>query len=655
MVSPIGAAFVLDSSRIPLWVEGPVNAFLSLLLALSLGLTGIGLGDRLVDLVGMQSATSSERIVLAGGLGLGVLGYSFLGLGLIGFLQPWAVWAILVLAAVCAYRPLERLLAEARERCDGSPGVGFFQRLGLTLTGVIVLLVLLRGLAPVTDYDGLAYHLVAPRDYVEAGRILSRPGIAHYNFPLTVDLLYIPPILLRLESTAQLMHLGFGVLMGMSVYTLSDRLFQSRRGPWLALLVLGTTPIIGTVAGYAHTDLGWALFEFLASYAVLCWQQEGKQTWLVAAGIFAGFGLGSKYLGLAVWGALSLVVLIQSGITNLSRDDLLDPRAWKPIIADGLLFGLIALAVASPWYLKNWIELDNPFYPLWFGGKAWDAYQTANLKFMGTRYGPREGVLGLLLLPWDMFFHPVGHFGPIPFAFPPPPTLLLPLYLLVRRRSTVNWILFIALVRFGTWATSARNARYLLDIHPLLSIAVAYLLVELTRRRLLRLLLQGTLFVMLVANLGWQASLLMRRDPLPVILGLETRQEYLAEHNDPPYGTIQFINRLPSQSKTLFIGNGQSYYVTADHLSDISHGNWGRLVHSSGEELDQIHQALASRGFTHIYYSSYDFAWRLNFDAEGELARELGLFDRFVDHCACSVYEGEAGEVYELLAQCREK
>jgi hypothetical protein len=310
--------------------------------------------------------------------------------------------------------------------------------------------------------------------------------------------------------------------------------------------------------------------------------------------------------------------------------------------------------VASPWYLKNWLWLGNPFYPLWFGGRGWDAYKAANLQFMGTRYGPRQGLLGFLLLPWDLFFHSIGHFGPIPFAFPPPLTLLLPLYLFVRHRRAIDVILLISLLRFGTWAISARNARYLIDIHPLLSVAVAYLLIRLSLQSQSRILIKGLVIFLLAANLVWQSALLLEEGSLPVVLGLESREEYLLDHNDPPYRAIRFINRLPSESKVLFVGNGQGYYVKVDHVVDVSHGNWGHLLHQWGSEPEQLRRALAAQGFTHVYYSGYDFEWRLNFDEEGDLAWELSQFDRFAANCTRLVYDqGENGQVYELLERCK--
>ncbi|RLC90809.1 MAG: hypothetical protein DRI77_14540, partial [Chloroflexi bacterium] len=169
-----------------------------------------------------------------------------------------------------------------------------------------------------------------------------------------------------------------------------------------------------------------------------------------------------------------------------------------------------------------------------------------------------------------------------------------------------------------------------------------------------RVLIQGILFILLVANLAWQALLLAQEGSIPAVLGLESREEYLAEHNDPPYRAIRFINQFPPGSRVLFSGNGQSYYVTTDHVADVNHSNWGHLVYQWGDEPEQIRRALAAQGFTHIFYSGYDFTWQLNFDFDGSLARELTVFDEFAARCATLVYdEGEDGQVYALLDQCR--
>jgi hypothetical protein len=584
---------------------------------------------------------------------LGALAYGFLMLGLIGLLHSWAIWGMLGVALIWAWPKMRRWPNRWRESPPSLSLSSLFERLGVTLVLVMLAIVLVRGLAPVTDYDGLMYHLVIPQNYWEAGRIFPYPGESHGNFPLTVDLLYIPAVILDLESTAKLIHLGFGVLMGLGVYVMAKRILDSRRGGWLALFILATTPVLGTVGGYAYTDLGWSLFAFLSVFTLLRWQEEAQRQWLVLGGIFTGLCLGSKYLGLPVLGVLGLAVIFSSGVLRTTQADLSDRRVWTRVLSDGMLFGLVAVIVGSPWYIKNWLWLDNPFYPLLFGGHSWDAYQSARLTHLGTRYGFRDSILGNLLLPWDLFFHSIGYFGSIPFAFPPPMSILLPFYILIRRHRAINLILLIIALRFVTWAISARNARFLIDIHPMLSVVMAYLLMELARWRWLRRLTHGLVFLFLVTNLTWQTALLVQEGSIPVVLGLESYEEYLVDHNDPPYRAIRFINQLPSDSQVFFVGNGQSYYVTTEHLADVNHANWGHLIYRYGEEPEQLRQALVSQGFTHIFYSGYDFEWQLNFDAEGEVAEELALFDRFADRCARLIYdEGEAGQVYKLLAQC---
>lgn len=623
-----------------------LGALAAALLAAWMGLLGVSLGKRLLNLFRLPMTHWAESVALAGGLGLGALAYGFLLLGLVGLLRLWSVAAVLAVATVLAWPEIRRWQFSSRLARLVGRRASMFERVGLTLILGMVAVVFIRGLAPVTDYDGLMYHLVVPRDFLKAGRIFATPGEAHPNFPLTVDLLYVPAVAAGVENAARLIHLGFGLLVGIGTYALSRRLIGSHRGALLGTFVLATTPVLGTVAGYAHTDLGWVLFELLAVYALVGWVEGGGDRWLILSGLFAGIGLGSKYLGLPFLGVLGAAVLLHSVLV-----------ARRPLgraLVDGLLLGFPAVIVASPWYIKNWIALGNPVYPLWFGGLGWDKYLADNLQFMGTHYGPRQGLAGYLMLPLDIYRYSIGHFGPIPFAFPTPLSLLLPLYLFAKKRWTISLLLLISLLRFATWAVSARNLRYLMDIAPLLAIVVAYVLVEVGRRAWIRTASQILVLVLMVANLAWQVLLLVQEDPIPVVVGAEGREHYLREHNQPPYRCIEYINELNPDSRVLFVGNGQSYYATAEVVADVDHGNWGHLVYLWGEDLDQIRAALAADGISHIYYSPYDLAWRLSFDTEGEKRREMELFELFAAGCASPVHDlGEDGVVYELLDRCR--
>lgn len=627
-------------------LPAPLEALLSLCLAIGLMLLGLVVGAQLLAWLRIKPVDKVEQIVLACGLGLGALGYGFLVLGLLGLLRVWTIWVFLAAIAAWAGWRWRRLVSPRPDIWTTLRPQNLFERVGGTLLVIMLLAILLRSLTPVTDYDGLAYHLVVPRDYLEAGRIFPVPGEAHANFPLTAELLFLPAISLGLESAAQLIHASFAALMALGVWALGRRILNSRHGGWIAILVLGTTPLIGTIGSYVHHDLVWALFEFLAVYALLVWTGNQEKAWLILAGIMAGLGLGSKYLGLPVLGVLGLALLVHSL--------LMAGHSWRTALLDGMLFGIVAVIVAAPWYLKNWLWLGNPVYPLWFGGKGWDPFLSFKLEFMGTNYGPRQGILGLLLLPLDIFIYSAGYFGPVPFAFPSPLVFVLPFYLAVRRHQGITLILLICTLRFGTWVLSARNLRYLLDIYPLLGIAVAYVLVKLATRRWAKVLGQALVLTFLVANLAWQMLLVVQADPLPVVLGRQSHQDYLSIHDDPPYRTIYFLNSLPPGSKTLFVGNGQSYYATGDHISDVNHSNWGHLIYKRGQDPVDLRQALVEQKITHIFFSAYDFTWQMNFDFGGHLSAELATFEEFASRCTSLVYDqGEEGQVYALLDQCR--
>jgi hypothetical protein len=57
MLSMTGVFTTYMSAGLPLWVKSPVRAFLSLVVALSTLLIGIGVGERLLDLWNIQTST----------------------------------------------------------------------------------------------------------------------------------------------------------------------------------------------------------------------------------------------------------------------------------------------------------------------------------------------------------------------------------------------------------------------------------------------------------------------------------------------------------------------------------------------------------------------------------------------------------------------
>jgi hypothetical protein len=132
-----------------------------------------------------------ERLALSLALGLGLHAVGLTLLGLAGMLHPLAVLALpaalaLLGGAWLGWRrapaacpaPGQEHGQEHEWDCAIAPGrpvrgARAVPMLAAALACGIAACVLVAGLAPPTDYDGLLYHLVAPRAYLQAA---CRPG-----------------------------------------------------------------------------------------------------------------------------------------------------------------------------------------------------------------------------------------------------------------------------------------------------------------------------------------------------------------------------------------------------------------------------------------------------------------------------------------------
>ncbi len=402
-------------------------------------LIAIGLGLKMLRALPLQGGTSIERGVFSAALGLGALGYAVLALGLLGLLRWWVFVILLVAVSLFAreeimavadgiLRPLKTKSASARLTSD--------EKILMVLSVAIGALAVIQALTPVWDYDGLMYHLQGPRLFIQAGQIYQVPNNWMASYPFTLEMLFTLGLGLGSEQFARLVHLTYAVLLALATY-LGARRFAGRAAAWLSAAILVGIPIYPIWATMAYCDLGWALYEFLGVLAVLFWlRQSGREVhksvkdpeahsgdrkaggWLVLAGVMMGFAIGSKYMALGGAACLGLVVLWSSRKTG-----------WKALLKNGAIFGITALLVGSPWYIKNLLWTGNPVYPLYFThqGEVAELYAIW-MDYVNGFGAPRT--LGGYLEPPSIDLHSVLPFQYLPGqhrvpqpAFPPRLTL----------------------------------------------------------------------------------------------------------------------------------------------------------------------------------------------------------------------------------------
>ena len=100
-------------------------------------------------------------------------------------------------------------------------------------------------------------------------------------------------------------------------------------------------------------DLPRTCFSVLAIVFADRYLRDGRCYDIVMSGLLVGAAIAGKYTELVTLGLIGLCLL-----PRLLRER----RIWLHMIG----FGTAVLAVASYWYLKNWILLGNPIYPFLF-------------------------------------------------------------------------------------------------------------------------------------------------------------------------------------------------------------------------------------------------------------------------------------------------
>ena len=617
---------------------------------------------RLAGLEGKDAAGTAERWLLAATAGLGAVASVYTLLGLAGLFFPSVVLVTPLALALLALLPARAFLfagaggAPIRQRRVRPAGGASWVRgpgrlpagrallVGPPVALLVVLLVtagavLVQDLAPPTDYDGLLYHLVAPRAYLEAGRIVYLPHNFSANLPAFGELLFAFGLAGASDRTPQLIHAVAGGLATGLTYTFGARLVGRRPAIWAAA-GFAATPLVPFLATRAYIDLFTVLFGLVAVAGVLIWHETGRGAWLRVAGGAAGLALATKY------SALTLVLVV--GAAVLLMGWLRASRRLRPALADGATFGAIAGVAALPWYARQLLALGNPVWPMYLGGRDWDATRVEQLTYFISQYGAGTHLLDWLRLPLNVYTQS-WRFGHVPDSYPPLLAIAAPLALLVPRPA-VRWLLGIVAGSTLLWARGWQDLRFLLTLYPLLALLGAAGIDALLRRRPLAALGAAgpaavTVAIAWLCLLGAGRQLERARDAAPVVLGREPVAAYLGRKLTD-FGAVGALNVAVAPGRaTLFLGDGQIWYCRQRCIPDPAHDNLLQWFVRPGS-VDAARRGLQADGVSHILLSKVDFWYLEHQDPEDRLRRQLAEFYRFKAAHLELVYEDAWTEVY---------
>jgi hypothetical protein len=636
------------------WWEAAVRGVLAIGAAAAIALGAWTVGHRLSKwfLNGLFS-TPLEALVFQLAIGFTSLSYALFGLACAGLYRRAVVGGIVVLlaAAGCVSAPRSLLRAARSFSVPRRADVAF-----VLCVGTAVACGLIAALAPETEYDALWYHLFLPARWLAAGRPVDLIEEYISLYPLAWEMLYGAATALGGPIAAKALHFLCLPLVAVTTSLLTKRLFP-RANPWVAMALVVTAPTILWESTTAYVDLALAWYLALAVYALVRYDVSPDRRWLIVGATVMGMALGIKHLGLVALAIAATVLAFREMRTATRR------HAVRVVV----VFASIALAIASPWYVRAYAASGNPVFPEMysvFGARPetrWSSDAERSLRRFKDHFGRSRTAAHLATLPWDVTVHGASYGG----TFGPLFLILIPAGASWRRptRASAAWVLLAGSAAYiAVWASpmSSFQLRFLVPVVPFLAALAAHGAMRVGEAADATLRHGGAaagamIVVLLLMNLppaiewherdrvGWSGWLthVIRGLPFAVVVGVEKEDDYLARVV-PSYRAWRFIDTmLPQSSRVLSFSGGDNLYSNRSRISSdaiVAHeATWGT---TAGEEREAA-RALTRLGITHVLFD------KRQFETGSVRAIAIGT-EEMRSCCLAPVYEDDRFALYEV-------
>jgi hypothetical protein len=357
----------------------------------------------------------------------------------------------------------------------------------LWLAAPFVLAILLTAMLPATDFDVCGYHLQAPKEFLQEGRIVFLPHNVYANMPMGSEMLSLLAMVGMGDwwwgaLVAKTVLAAFTPLCAAAVFAAGRRLHSLAAGS-IGALVYISIPWVVCLSPSGLVECVLACYTFLAIYALLLPNATDREPsdhprtqppreeikWrgpsprhIVLSGYLVGCAIATKYpavlfllIPLTAW--LALFELVR-GRASQGR--------WLPAFRTAagptIIFVLAIIGGGGLWYGKSWATTGNPTYPLLydvFGGRSWSAEKDRQWTaahhpsdFSAAAFG--NEMLGVLLTSEGLS------------------PLLAPLGVLAfcgQKKPRFAWALlfYLLFVLLAWWLTAPRVDRFWMPILPL--------------------------------------------------------------------------------------------------------------------------------------------------------------------------------------------
>lgn len=566
----------------------------SLALFFVLFLSALLVGNRTLQLFSRHFMESEEELVFSYAIGLILLSYLVLTLGIVGLLERRYLWIGIVLLGVLGSSQASHIFNLIWKKRKGESGGSVPLWLELCFWSLIIFIGL-GAFFPIFASDALTYHLSCPKMFLNMRRVDWIPDDVNSAFPFFTEMLFTLALALKGETVAQLFSWSLGVLLAFSIANFFSRFFDSKKWGRIAAVFFLFTPGVFNEMRLPLVDVAWAAYGFLGFYALIVGLHEDRKGCLWLSSLFMGVTWGIKYLAL-LSGVATFCVLIIFAFQS----------RWKParILRWCLGLGFAATMISGYWYLKAYWVHGNPFYPYFnhfFGLKSLVVGMHAAGEY-SHKVGMGRSLPKLLLLPFNLTFFPTrfdgwGEQWGVAYL------IFLP-FLVWGIRSPVGFVLALYGIVFTLgWFWLAQVTRFLYPALPFLTILIIRGFSLFLQRRDKKL---GFCKIVFAFVLLLQGALLVyhSRQGLTYLIGRESRGGFLAKR-ERSYSMAKFINEnLPPDAKILNAEEVRTFYFDRNLVRESLYRF--RTDYDRANNFQEVLARLKKDRFTHLLLTDGD-------------------------------------------------
>lgn len=393
-------------------------------------------------------------------------------------------------------------------------------------------------LGPELSFDALWYHLTIPKIFLENNRIFHIPGNLLYysDLPKNIDLIYLALLSFSNEILPKLIHFSFGLLSLYVLYKLA-RKFLNQELSFLTCLLFYSNLIVGWQSTTAYVDLGITFFEITTLFFFYKWLEKSEMKYLIYSCFALGLSLSSKISAvnsLVVFVLLTTSVFLQKKVTLFKYVKYL------------LSFIFIPILITLPWFIFSFINTGNPIYPLLDNNfnLNFDINPINIFKLFLFASDPLSPIY-LIVFPLTLLI--INKFDY--------KTKLLVLYCV---SSLVIWLL----------TSSTGGSRFILPFLPAYSLLVLITINNIKFKNIKQYLIT---LIVIVALSSIAYRFIANYKYIPVVLGLETKQEFLSNNLNFSFGDFYdtdeyFKKNIKSSDIVLLYGFHNLYYVDFNYI-----------------------------------------------------------------------------------------